>query len=107
MIDVYITDTLSKQKVKLESIEPGTVKMYVCGPTVYNYIHIGNARPMVVFDAFRRFLEFIGYKVTLVQNFTDIDDKIINEAREWNVDWKVVADTFIMEYFHDAHLLGV
>ncbi|MFN6992196.1 MAG: cysteine--tRNA ligase, partial [Fervidobacterium sp.] len=68
---------------------------------------IGNARPMVVFDAFRRFLEFIGYKVTLVQNFTDIDDKIINEAREWNVDWKVVADTFIMEYFHDAHLLGV
>ncbi|MFN3691847.1 MAG: cysteine--tRNA ligase [Fervidobacterium sp.] len=106
-MDVYITDTLTKQKVKMETIEPGTVKMYVCGPTVYNYIHIGNARPMVVFDAFRRFLEFIGYKVTLVQNFTDIDDKIINEARDWNVDWKVVADTFITEYFHDAHLLGV
>lgn len=107
VIDVYITDTLSKNKVKLETITPGEVKMYVCGPTVYNYIHIGNARPMVVFDAFRRFLEFVGYRVTMVQNFTDIDDKIINEAKEWNVDWKTVADTFIAEYFHDAQLLGV
>ncbi|MGQ9855533.1 MAG: cysteine--tRNA ligase [Fervidobacterium sp.] len=104
---VYITDTLTKNKVPLETIEPGIVKMYVCGPTVYNYIHIGNARPMVVFDAFRRFLEFVGYKVIMVQNFTDIDDKIINEANEWEVDWKTVADTFIAEYFHDAHLLGV
>jgi cysteinyl-tRNA synthetase len=107
MNKVYITDTLTKEKVPLEPIEPGVVKMYVCGPTVYNYIHIGNARPMVVFDAFRRFLEFIGYKVVMVQNFTDIDDKIINEAREWGVDWKIVADTFIAEYFHDAHSLGV
>lgn len=107
MIDVYITDTLTKQKVRLEPLEPNSVKIYVCGPTVYNYIHVGNARPMVVFDAFRRFLEFIGYKVVLVQNFTDIDDKIINEAKEWNVDWKSVANAFIAEYFHDAHLLGV
>ncbi|MCX7654657.1 MAG: cysteine--tRNA ligase [Fervidobacterium sp.] len=106
-MDVYITDTLNKNKVKFEPINPGEVKMYVCGPTVYNYIHIGNARPMVIFDAFRRFLEFIGYRVTLVQNFTDIDDKIINEAKEWNVDWRTVADTFISEYFHDAQLLGV
>lgn len=104
---VYVYDTLRKKKVEFESVEPGTVKMYVCGPTVYNYIHVGNARPMVVFDAFRRFLEYIGYKVTLVQNFTDIDDKIINEAKEWGVDWKTVADTFIAEYFHDAHTLGV
>lgn len=107
MAKVYITDTLSKSKVPLETLEPGVVKMYVCGPTVYNYIHIGNARPMVVFDAFRRFLEFVGYRVIMVQNFTDIDDKIINEAKEWNVDWKTVADTFIAEYFHDAQLLGV
>ncbi len=104
---VYITDTLSKNKVPLETLEPGVIKMYVCGPTVYNYIHIGNARPMVVFDAFRRFLEFVGYRVIMVQNFTDIDDKIIYEAKEWNVDWKTVADTFITEYFHDAQLLGV
>jgi len=107
MIKVYITDTLTKEKVPLETIEPGIVKMYVCGPTVYNYIHIGNARPMVVFDAFRRFLEFIGYRVMMVQNFTDIDDKIINEANEWGVNWKTVADTFIAEYHHDAQLLGV
>jgi len=107
MVRVYITDTLTKEKVQLETIEPGIVKMYVCGPTVYSYIHIGNARPMVVFDAFRRFLEFVGYKVVMVQNFTDIDDKIINEANEWGVDWKTVADTFISEYYHDAQLLGV
>jgi cysteinyl-tRNA synthetase len=107
MVRVYITDTLTKEKVQLETIEPGIVKMYVCGPTVYNYIHIGNARPMVVFDAFRRFLEFVGYRVVMVQNFTDIDDKIINEANEWGVDWKTVADTFISEYYHDAQLLGV
>ncbi|MGC8955858.1 MAG: cysteine--tRNA ligase [Fervidobacterium sp.] len=107
MRQIYISDTLTKQKVPLETLENGVVKMYVCGPTVYNYIHIGNARPMVVFDAFRRFLEFVGYKVIIVQNFTDIDDKIINEANEWGVNWKIVADTFIAEYFHDAQLLGV
>lgn len=104
---VYVYDTLSRRKLPLETVEPGVVKMYVCGPTVYNYIHVGNARPMVVFDAFRRFLEFVGYRVVMVQNFTDIDDKIINEAREWGVDWRTVADAFIAEYFHDAHLLGV
>lgn len=104
---IYLYDTFRKEKVEFEPIEPGSVRMYVCGPTVYNYIHVGNARPMVIFDAFRRFLEHVGYKVTLVQNFTDIDDKIINEAREWEVDWKTVADTFIAEYFHDAHALGV
>jgi len=104
---VYISDTLTKSKVPLETMQPNVVKMYVCGPTVYNYIHIGNARPMVVFDAFRRFLEFVGYKVVMAQNFTDIDDKIINEANEWNVDWKTVADTFIAECFHDAQLLGI
>ncbi len=104
---IYISDTLTKSKVPLETIQPNVVKMYVCGPTVYNYIHIGNARPMVVFDAFRRFLEFYGYKVVMAQNFTDIDDKIINQANEWGVDWKTVADTFIAECYHDAQLLGI
>jgi len=104
---IYISDTLTKSKVPLETIQPNVVKMYVCGPTVYNYIHIGNARPMVVFDAFRRFLEFVGYKVVMAQNFTDIDDKIINQANEWGVDWKTVADTFIAECYHDAQMLGI
>ncbi|WP_126992948.1 cysteine--tRNA ligase [Thermosipho globiformans] len=104
---IYITNTETGKKEELKTIEPGVVKMYVCGPTVYNYIHIGNARPAVVFDAFRRFLEYRGYKVIMVQNFTDIDDKIINEANEWGVDFKDVADTFIAEYWKDAQSLGI
>ena len=104
---IYITNTATGKKEELKTIEPGVVKMYVCGPTVYNYIHVGNARPAVVFDAFRRFLEYRGYKVIMVQNFTDIDDKIINEANEWGVDFKDVADTFIAEYWRDAQNLGI
>ncbi|MBT1247881.1 MULTISPECIES: cysteine--tRNA ligase [unclassified Thermosipho (in: thermotogales)] len=104
---IYITNTETGKKEELKTITPGVVKMYVCGPTVYNYIHIGNARPAVVFDAFRRFLEYRGYKVVMVQNFTDIDDKIINEANEWGVDFKDVADTFIVEYWKDAQSLGI
>ena len=72
-----IFDTMKRQKVELETIEPGKVRMYVCGPTVYNLIHIGNARPMIVFDTFRRYLEYKGYDVNYVSNFTDVDDKII------------------------------
>lgn len=104
---IYITNTATGKKEELKTIEPGVVKMYVCGPTVYNYIHVGNARPAVVFDAFRRFLEYRGYKVIMVQNFTDIDDKIINEANEWGVDFKDVADTFIAEYWRDAQSLAI
>lgn len=104
---IYITNSETGKKEELKTIEPDVVKMYVCGPTVYNYIHIGNARPAVVFDAFRRFLEYRGYKVIMVQNFTDIDDKIINEANEWGVDFKDVADTFIAEYWKDAQSLGI
>ncbi|APT73150.1 cysteinyl-tRNA synthetase [Thermosipho melanesiensis] len=104
---MYITNTESGKKEKLVPNTPGVVKMYVCGPTVYNYIHIGNARPAVVFDAFRRFLEYRGYKVVMVQNFTDIDDKIINEANAWGVNFKDVADTFIAEYWKDAENLGI
>ena len=104
---LYIYDTYRKSKVEFKPLVEGRVSMYVCGPTVYNYIHLGNARPAVVFDSFRRFLEYIGYKVTSVQNFTDIDDKIINEANEWKVDFHDVAETFISEYWRDASLLGI
>jgi cysteinyl-tRNA synthetase len=81
--------------------------MYVCGPTTYNYIHLGNARPMVFFDTLRRYLEHRGYPVVLVQNFTDIDDKIINRAREEGRPPEAVARRYIAEYFHDAYQLGV
>ncbi|AEH50693.1 cysteine--tRNA ligase [Pseudothermotoga thermarum] len=104
---MYIRNTLSGQLEKFQPNEPGVVKMYVCGPTVYGLIHVGNARPVVVFDAFRRFLEYRGYRVILVQNFTDIDDKIINRAKEWGVDFSDVANTFIAEYWRDITALGV
>ena len=77
-----IYNTLSKQKEEFQPIEEGKVRMYVCGPTVYNYIHIGNARPMIVFDTFRRYMEYKGYDVNYVSNFTDVDDKIIKKAME-------------------------
>ena len=77
-----IFNTLTRQKEEFVPIEPGKVRMYACGPTVYNYIHIGNARPICVFDTLRRYLEYRGYDVTFVQNFTDIDDKLINKANE-------------------------
>ena len=80
-----IYNTLTRKKEELIPITPGEVKMYACGPTVYNYIHIGNARPICVFDTLRRYLEYRGYKVTFVQNFTDIDDKIIKRANEENI----------------------
>ena len=75
-----VYNTLTRQKEELQPITPGEVKIYACGPTVYNYIHIGNARPLCVFDVLRRYLEYRGYNVRFVQNFTDIDDKIIRRA---------------------------
>mgnify|MGYP000064709553 FL=1 len=102
-----ITNTLSGKKEALIPIEPGHVKMYVCGPTVYGPIHMGNARPAVVFDAFRRYLEYSGYKVTMVQNFTDIDDKILAAANEKGMPFDEYAKLFIAEYWVDAHLLGL
>ena len=77
-----IYNTLAKKKMPFEPLEPGKVKMYVCGPTTYNYIHLGNARPIVVFDTVRRYFSYLGYDVTFVSNFTDVDDKIINRANE-------------------------
>ena len=78
-------NTMSKTKEEFSPLEEGKVKMYVCGPTVYNYIHIGNARPMIVFDTVRRYFEYKGYEVNFVSNFTDVDDKIIKKANEEGV----------------------
>lgn len=105
MIRIY--NTLSKKKEDFIPLKEGWVRMYVCGPTVYGLIHVGNARPAIVFDAFRRYLEYRGYKVVMVQNFTDIDDKIINKANDLGVDPQKLADTFIAEYFKDAYSLGI
>ncbi len=100
-------NTLTRQKEEFVPITPGEVKMYSCGPTVYNFFHLGNARPFIVFDCLRNFLEYIGYKVTFVQNFTDVDDKLINKAREEGCTVKEIADKYIKEYFVDAEGLGV
>ncbi|WP_290771636.1 cysteine--tRNA ligase [Anaerofustis sp.] len=100
-------NTLTRKKEEFVPVNKDEVNMYVCGPTVYNFIHIGNARPAIIFDTLRRYLEYIGYKVNYVQNFTDIDDKIINKAKEDNVTSKEVSDKYIEEYFVDAEGLGI
>lgn len=105
MIRLY--NSLTKKKESLETIEPGRVKMYVCGPTTYNYIHLGNARPVVVFDTIRRYLKYRGYQVVYVQNFTDVDDKIIKRAHELGEPALELASRFIKEYFKDADALNV
>ncbi len=102
-----IYNTLTRKKEEFIPLEPGKVKMYACGPTVYNYIHIGNARPICVFDTLRRYLEYRGYQVTFVQNFTDIDDKLIKKANEEGITVKEVAQRYIQEYETDAKGLGV
>ena len=102
-----IYNTMSKTKEELRTITDGEVKIYACGPTVYNFIHIGNARPICVFDTLRRYLEYRGYKVTFVQNFTDIDDKIIRRANEENSDYVTVSEKYIAEYKKDAKGLNV
>jgi cysteinyl-tRNA synthetase len=100
-------NSLTRQKEEFKPVEPGKVRMYVCGPTVYNYFHIGNARPFLVFDAFRQYLEYRGYEVTFVQNFTDVDDKIINKANEEQVDSLTISERYIDAYFEDADRLGI
>ena len=102
-----IFNTLTRQKEELVPIEPGKVKIYACGPTVYNYIHIGNARPICVFDTLRRYLEYAGYQVTFVQNFTDIDDKIIKKAGEEGKTFAEISERYIAEYKTDATGLNV
>lgn len=102
-----VYNTLSRSLEELHTIKPNKVTMYSCGPTVYNYIHIGNARPIIIFDCFRKYLEYRGYEVTFVQNFTDIDDKIIKKANEENQTAKAIAEKYIKEYEKDAAGLGV
>lgn len=102
-----IYNTLSKQKEEFKPIEEGKVSMYVCGPTVYNYIHIGNARPMIVFDTFRRYLEYKGFDVNYVSNFTDVDDKIIKKAMEEGVEADEIAKRYIAECKKDMEALNV
>ena len=104
---MQIYNTMTRKKEDFVPIEPGKVSMYVCGPTVYDYIHIGNARPLIVFDTFRRYLEYRGYDVTYVQNFTDIDDKLINRANAEHTTVPALAERFIEEYFRDADSLGI
>lgn len=100
-------NTLTRTKEEFVPINPGHVKMYACGPTVYNYFHLGNARPFVTFDTLRRYLEFKGYEVEFCQNFTDIDDKMIRRANEEGITIGELADRFIAEYYVDADKLNV
>ena len=102
-----IYNTLSKSKEEFVPLEPGKVKMYVCGPTVYNLIHIGNARPMIVFDTVRRYMEYKGYEVNYVSNFTDVDDKIIKKANEEGVEASVISKRFIEECKKDMAAMNV
>jgi cysteinyl-tRNA synthetase len=103
---IQLYNTLTRQKEVFVPLEKGKVKMYVCGPTVYNYIHIGNARPAIVFDTVRRYFEFRGYEVQYVSNFTDVDDKLIRAANQLGEEVPAIADRFINAYFEDVSALG-
>ena len=103
---IQIYNTLTRKKEPFIPMEEGKVKMYVCGPTVYNYIHIGNARPVIAFDTVRRYLEYRGYDVKYVSNFTDVDDKIIKAANELGEEVGELTDRFINAYFEDVSALG-
>ncbi len=104
---MQIYNSLTRKKEDFVPITPGKVRMYTCGPTVYNFFHIGNARPFIIFDVLRRYFEFRGYEVTFVQNFTDIDDRMITRANEEGITVSQLADRFIAEYFTDAKALGI
>jgi cysteinyl-tRNA synthetase len=100
-------NTLTNQKEEFKTIKEGIVNMYVCGPTVYNFFHIGNARPFMMFDVLRRYFEYRGYQVNYIQNFTDVDDKIIRRANEEGVEPAAIGEKYIKEYFKDADALGI
>ncbi len=104
---MQLYNTMTRQKEEFVPLVPGEVKMYSCGPTVYNYFHIGNARPFIVFDTLRRYFRYLGYKVTFVQNFTDVDDKLINRAEEEETTVPLLAEKYIAAYFEDAGALGI
>jgi cysteinyl-tRNA synthetase len=103
---IQLYNTLTRKKEEFIPLEEGKVKMYVCGPTVYNYIHIGNARPAIVFDTVRRYFEYRGYDIQYVSNFTDVDDKLIRAANQLGEDVPTIADRFIQAYFEDVSALG-
>lgn len=105
MMKIY--NTMSRKKEEFKPIKEGEAKIYVCGPTVYNFFHIGNARPFVVFDTLRRYMEYTGFRVTFVQNFTDVDDKIINRAKEDKMTAGEVSEKYIKEYFKDTAALNI
>jgi len=100
-------NTMTRRKEEFVPVEPGRVKIYACGPTVYNFFHIGNARPFIIFDTLRRYFEYIGYDVTFVQNFTDVDDKMIARAAEEKTTLRELGERFIKAYFEDAQGLGI
>ena len=100
-------NTLTRRKDEFVPVEPGKARIYACGPTVYNFFHIGNARPFIIFDTLRRYLEYTGLEVTFVQNFTDVDDKMIARANEEHVTLKELGERFIAEYYKDAEGLGI
>ncbi|MEG1016850.1 MAG: class I tRNA ligase family protein, partial [Oscillospiraceae bacterium] len=104
---MVIYNTLTRKKEELTPQKGNEIKIYACGPTVYNFIHIGNARPLCVFDTFRRFLKYRGYDVNFVQNFTDIDDKLINRAKDEATTVPELAEKYINEYWTDADGLNV
>ncbi len=104
---MQIYNTLTRQKEEFVPLNQGEVRIYACGPTVYNYFHIGNARPFIVFDVLRRYLEYRGNRVIFVQNFTDIDDKMIQRAHEEGKTVREVADFYIQQYYEDADRLGI
>ena len=107
MKQMMIYNTLSRKKEVFVPVHEGKVGIYACGPTVYNYFHIGNARPFIIFDTLRRFMRHLGYQVTFVQNFTDIDDKMIKRANEEGTTVEAIAEKYINEYFKDAEAIGV
>ncbi len=102
-----IYNTLTRRQEEFQPVEPGQVRMYYCGVTVYDYCHLGHARACIVWDVVRRYLEFIGYRVRYIENFTDIDDKILNRARKENSTMETVAERYIQAYFEDMGRLGV
>ena len=106
-MSIQLYNTLTRKKEPLRTVEPGKVKIYVCGPTVYNYIHIGNARVFVFFDVVRRYLKYRGYAVTYVQNLTDVDDKLIKASKETGRPVPEIAETYIRAFFEDMDSLGV
>ncbi|MCG8571499.1 MAG: cysteine--tRNA ligase [Spirochaetes bacterium] len=105
MLKLY--NTLTQKTEEFKPLDPQEVKMYICGPTVYNHIHIGNARPVIFFDTVRRYLEYKGYRVKLVQNFTDIDDKLINQANEEKTTVKSIAEKYIKAFYEDTASLNI